>query len=149
MNTPLPADDLMSRLRTPANWLSQGGGSWKDTISRYDRTPYDAADEIEQLRGALKDLARAYVRLLESGRDRIISLGGDCDPVDVMERGDPYLRKANEAMAKGACKRLQQQVDALRHYCDPIHVALAYGALSAAGYSERDGSVSTQPTGDV
>ncbi len=49
---------------------------------------------------ALKDLVRHYVILMESGRDRIVSLGGQCDPVDVMERGDPYLRQAKEAIAK-------------------------------------------------
>lgn len=49
---------------------------------------------------ALKDLSRAYVRLLESGRDRIMALGGDCDPVDVMERGDPYLMQAKEAITR-------------------------------------------------
>lgn len=54
--------------------------------------------KLERLRAALQDLARAYVNLLEAGMDRIISLGGDCDPVDVMERGDPYLRKAREAL---------------------------------------------------
>jgi hypothetical protein len=49
---------------------------------------------------ALKRLAHAYVSTMESGRDRIVALGGDCDPVDVMERGDPYLRIAKEAIAK-------------------------------------------------
>jgi hypothetical protein len=47
---------------------------------------------------ALKRLDRAYVRTLENGRDRIRMLGGDCDPVDVMERGDPDLREAREAL---------------------------------------------------
>lgn len=49
---------------------------------------------------ALRDLYKAYVRLLENGRDRIVALGGQCDPVDVMERGDPYLRAARDAIAK-------------------------------------------------
>jgi hypothetical protein len=53
-----------------------------------------------ELLEALKRLARAYVSTMESGRDRIVALGGDCDPVDVMERGDPYLRIAKEAIAK-------------------------------------------------
>jgi hypothetical protein len=55
-------------------------------------------DERERLRAALKDLIRQYVNMLESARDQIIALGGDCDSVDVMERGDPYLRKAREAL---------------------------------------------------
>lgn len=48
----------------------------------------------------LKSLTRAYVRLLEIGRDRIVSLGGTCDPVDRMEEGDPDLRSAKAAIAK-------------------------------------------------
>ena len=39
----------------------------------------------------LKRLYRAYVNTLETGRDRIVMLGGTCDPVDVMERSDPAL----------------------------------------------------------
>lgn len=39
----------------------------------------------------LRALYRAYVNLLEVGRDRIVALGGDCDPVDVMEKGGPAL----------------------------------------------------------
>jgi hypothetical protein len=56
------------------------------------------AKERNELRQALKDLASAYVRLLDSARERIIALGGDCDPVEVMERGDPYLAKARAAL---------------------------------------------------
>lgn len=44
--------------------------------------------------GPLRRLYEAYVRLLESGRDRIIDLGGSCDPVDVMERSDADLIEA-------------------------------------------------------
>lgn len=46
-----------------------------------------------------RSLYRAYVRLLESGRDRIRDLGGDCDPVDVMERNDPFLVEARALLA--------------------------------------------------
>lgn len=48
----------------------------------------------------LKQLYRAYVRLLEGGRDRIIELGGSCDPVDVMEAGDPTLRYIRTVIAR-------------------------------------------------
>ena len=48
----------------------------------------------EALRAGLRDLARAYLLLLENGRDRIVSLGGQCDSLEIMERGDPYLRQA-------------------------------------------------------
>lgn len=54
--------------------------------------------EIERLRAALRDLCRAYVGLLESGRDRITSLGGDCDSVEKMETGDPALIAAKAAL---------------------------------------------------
>ena len=48
----------------------------------------------------LRHLYRAYVSLLEIGRDRIIGLGGTCDPVDVMEAGDPALRRARAAIER-------------------------------------------------
>lgn len=47
---------------------------------------------------AFKALYRAYVRLLESGRDRIIDLGGTCDPVDVMEANDVDLQAARRVL---------------------------------------------------
>jgi hypothetical protein len=46
----------------------------------------------------MRDLYRAYVRLLESGKERIEFHGGTCDSVEQMERGDPYLRAATIAM---------------------------------------------------
>lgn len=54
----------------------------------------EQAEEIGRLEAGIKRLMMAYVRLLEVGRDRILDLGGDCDPVDVMEAGDPSLRAA-------------------------------------------------------
>lgn len=52
----------------------------------------------------LQKLYRAYVSCIELGRDRIIALGGDCDPVDVMENGDPALIRAR-AVVDAAKKR--------------------------------------------
>ncbi|HHA2776621.1 TPA: hypothetical protein ACOD90_000911 [Stenotrophomonas maltophilia] len=49
-----------------------------------------------------KALYRAYVRLLESGRDRIIDLGGTCDPVDAMEANDVDLQAARRVMDRQA-----------------------------------------------
>lgn len=52
-----------------------------------------------------KDMQRlynAYVRLLESGRDRIRDLGGECDGVDVMERNDLDLRHARDVLTTPA-----------------------------------------------
>lgn len=58
-----------------------------------------AAAINEQTLSELKNMVRAYVRLLEAGKDRIESLGGDCDPVDRMEAGDSNLRTAKAAIA--------------------------------------------------
>ena len=53
----------------------------------------------DELLAALEKMNRAYVGLMENGRDRIIMLGGDCDPVDVMEHSDPHLRESRAAIA--------------------------------------------------
>ena len=54
--------DLVSRLRKPVNWLSQAAGSWKDGVSEYNRTPYEAADEIERLRRGEYICSRCGIR---------------------------------------------------------------------------------------
>lgn len=51
-------------------------------------TPDDDAARQE-----LKRLYTAYIDLLEIGRERIIAAGGTCDPVEVMEQGDPALNR--------------------------------------------------------
>lgn len=56
--------------------------------------------ELQRLREALRNLIRGYVNTLENGRDRIMFLGGECDPVDVMERNDIHLRAARAALAQ-------------------------------------------------
>lgn len=53
----------------------------------------------QTLLDALKYLVRHYVGTMEHGRDRIIELGGTCDPLDVMDRGDPHLRHVREIIA--------------------------------------------------
>lgn len=42
----------------------------------------DEREKNVATRAALINLHRAYVRLLENGRDRILMLGGECDPVE-------------------------------------------------------------------
>lgn len=54
----------------------------------------ELVDDKTELLAALKDLSKAYVRLLESGKDRIESLGGDCDDVCYMAAHDSDLVKA-------------------------------------------------------
>ena len=53
-----------------------------------------------ELLAELRKFRRAYVNLLEGGRDRILQLGGDCDPLDAMASSDPYLRSASAAIDK-------------------------------------------------
>lgn len=53
---------------------------------------------------ALQRLRIAYVNMLESGRDRIIALGGDCDSVEKMEKDDPALAVARKTIAKAKGK---------------------------------------------
>lgn len=65
---------------------------FRNVLAELDRTKGDA-------RCALKDLSRAYVNLLEVGRDRIISLGGECDSVEKMETGDPALIAAKAVLS--------------------------------------------------
>lgn len=64
-------------------------------------------DEVVAARAAIAELIadhramyRAYVRMLESARDLIIDFGGSCDPVDVMELGDPALIRWRQTFAR-------------------------------------------------
>lgn len=59
----------------------------------------EARKQRDELLAALEMMNRAYVNLMENGRDRIIMLGGECDPVDVMESNDPNLRESRAAIA--------------------------------------------------
>lgn len=86
-------------LRAVAKQHADAGNAWQaaSIVAAVDALASQAlAIDLEQ---GLRDLYRAYVRLLESGRDRITSLGGDCDPVDVMERSDIDLRKVRDLLA--------------------------------------------------
>lgn len=47
----------------------------------------------------LRKLYKASVRILEAGRDTIVALGGQCDPVDQMESDDPTLREVRTMLA--------------------------------------------------
>jgi hypothetical protein len=75
-----------------------GGGICCDGSSIAIYLASDADARIAELEKALKYLMRHYVGQLENARDRIVSLGGECDPVDVMERGDPHLRAVREVL---------------------------------------------------
>lgn len=70
-------------------------GDFKDAQAILEVLAQNAAPSAQAVDLAdFKALYRAYVRLLESGRDRIRDLGGTCDPVDVMEANDVDLQAA-------------------------------------------------------
>ena len=58
----------------------------------------ESIDTERHLREALRNLYQGYVNTMEAGRDRILSFGGNCDPVDVMEKSDPVLIEARAAL---------------------------------------------------
>lgn len=62
-------------------------------------TFYEIKKQRDELLAALEAMNRAYLLLMENGRDRIIDLGGECDPLDVMERSDPALRESRAVIA--------------------------------------------------
>lgn len=66
------------------------------------RTPEDArlVAAAPSMAAELSALYRAYVRLLEAGRDRITELGGHCDGVMQMEQSDPALISARALIEK-------------------------------------------------
>jgi len=80
-------------------WFIDNHRAIRAMLSAAPVPPSQEAKDAERLISAIKNLRRAYVNMLENGRDRIVSLGGQCDPVDVMEMNDPHLRDADAAMA--------------------------------------------------
>lgn len=119
-------DTKTAHTPTPGPWFVSGvrfrmdGGEWHN-VNRYDealkrdeniacvgydpRTGVGLADAhliaaAPTFLAELKRFRLAYVNLLETGYDRIVALGGTCDPVDVMEAGDPAIRRVNEVIAK-------------------------------------------------
>ena len=50
---------LVDRLRNTPNWMRESYGSWKDCVLKYDRAPFEAADELEVLRLQRDDLRAA------------------------------------------------------------------------------------------
>jgi hypothetical protein len=48
--------DIVERLRNAPNWMREESGSWGFTTHVCDHAPFEAADEIEKLRAALRGL---------------------------------------------------------------------------------------------
>ena len=74
--------DLISTLRDTPNWMRESYGSWKDCVLKYDRAPFEAADEIERLTQALKkanDQAEHFEREWYLRGDEIERLRADAE----------------------------------------------------------------------
>lgn len=94
-------------LKMATGWKWNGPGGNGGTFPRPggDWDGHVILPEGADARNELRRLYSAYVNLLEIGRDRIVSAGGSCDPVDVMEAGDPALVRVRAflfASAEGA-----------------------------------------------
>lgn len=92
------ADELAARIASitgvDIGEHSSANCPWQNAIEAAEEyKPAQAVDLAD-----FKALYRAYVRLLESGRDRIRDLGGSCDPVDVMEANDVDLQAARRVL---------------------------------------------------
>ena len=57
---------LVERLRNTPNWMRESYGSWKDCVLKYDRAPFEAADEIEVLRCQVDSLRAALMKVLDT-----------------------------------------------------------------------------------
>ena len=77
-------DDLVQRLRNTPNWMRESFGSWKDCVLKYDRAPFEAADEIERLT-AERDALSRKLRLAEIKlRDRAHPASEPRDPPECL-----------------------------------------------------------------
>ncbi|GAA0260344.1 hypothetical protein [Rhodanobacter caeni] len=92
--------EVLAVLTHHANGLRLGP---KLTRAQFERV----ADDLERVHAAVaelikdhKALYKHYVSTLESARDKIIDLGGDCDPVDRMEQSDPVLAQSRAILAR-------------------------------------------------
>ena len=47
------SDDLAFWLRNTPNWVREECGGYKDGVKQYDRSPFEAADRIEELEAKL------------------------------------------------------------------------------------------------
>lgn len=86
----------------------------------------DVIDPVD----ALRDLIRSYESLVRTARDRIIDLGGDCDPAPRMIADDPALREARAALTAAEAAGM---VWVKREVLEPLKpLALDLGRVSGA-----------------
>lgn len=90
----------------------------------------------DELLAALEKMNRAYVGLMENGRDRIIMLGGDCDQVDVMERNDPNLCEIRATIASVKSDQFRDATKMADETSVPAIVFYPAGSLGEEVYSE-------------
>ena len=83
----------LRRLHESVTYFQEAYGQELKTSNELRSVNADLLDELKRLR-------RAYVSLLETGRDRIIQYGGQCDSVEAMEAADPYLKSSSAVIAK-------------------------------------------------
>jgi len=57
------SDDLVKRLRNTPNWVREEYGGYKDGVKQYDRSPFEAADRIEELAAINEELEAKAVEL--------------------------------------------------------------------------------------
>lgn len=61
-----PVRPLVERLRDTPNWMRESYGSWKDCVLKYDRAPFEAADELEVLRLQRDAIRAALQKVLDT-----------------------------------------------------------------------------------
>jgi hypothetical protein len=86
-------DEKIARALNQADIEAERAGNALNDLETAER-------KLEEGVAEMKRFALAYVNLMEVGRDRIMSFGGTCDPVDVMERGDPALNRVKAYVAR-------------------------------------------------
>lgn len=91
-------DRLAQEIRRVDGSNSLGAAALAEALMPFVAALQGSGGEVVA-RSDMQALYNAYVRLLESGRDRIMDLGGACDGVDVMERTDPQLIQARRSLA--------------------------------------------------
>jgi hypothetical protein len=96
----------------------------------------DLLKQRDELLAALEKMNRAYVGLMENGRDRIIMLGGDCDQVDVMERNDPNLCEIRATIASVKSDQFRDATKMADETSVPAIVFYPAGSLGEEVYSE-------------